>query len=76
MLVIISHRLLTMGAVQYWNQGYKVTSEKREDARGCDLHAYVQLCIYIHLFILHLVLLLREDRLSGGQSIQNIGQGQ
>lgn len=35
-----------MGAVQYWNQGYKVTSEKREDARGVDFCACVQLCIH------------------------------
>lgn len=64
MLVILSHRLLRMGAVQYLNQGYKEISEKREDARGCDLHDYVQLCIYIRLFILHLVLLLKEDKAS------------
>lgn len=63
-----------MGAVQYWNQGYKVTSEKREDARGV-ISVPVYSCVSIRLFILHSVLLLREDRLSGGQTIQSVGQG-
>lgn len=63
-----------MGAVQYWNQGYKVTSEKREDARGV-IYVPVYSSVSIRLFILHSVLLLREDRLSVGQTIQSIGQG-